>query len=193
VGRLRVEDGRHVLVLVKLIGCLPGGFDGVVQDTHKAEFGALTEGWRLAAKQAYEWNQKGWIPEEVTIKPKEQVNREKSGIYAASEGAISRPLEDIADLRKNVPAALTQEFLLSPDKPKYKTMAGTEGIFISSTAKYPERAMQMINWMLQRKENYLFCIYGVEGKDYTMTNGRIQLINKDNFWYEWMFRNLNYM
>jgi putative aldouronate transport system substrate-binding protein len=88
---------------------------------------------------------------------------------------------------------LTQEFLLSPDKPKYKTMASTEGIFISSTAKYPERAMQMINWMLQRKENYLFCIYGVEGKDYTMTNGRIQLINKDNFWYEWMFRNLNYM
>jgi hypothetical protein len=83
----------------------------VDEDTHKAEFGALTEGWRLAAKQAYEWNQKGWIPEEVTIKPKEQVNREKSGIYAASEGAISRPLEDIADLRKNVPAALTQAFL----------------------------------------------------------------------------------
>ena len=52
--------------------------------------------------------------------------------------------------------------------------------------------MQMINWMLKSKENYFFCIYGVEGKDYIMKDGRIKLINQDSLWYEWMFRNRNY-
>ncbi len=165
----------------------------VDEDTGKAEFAALTEGWKKASMQAYEWNKKGWIPEEVTVKQKEQVNRMKSGKYVESEGAISRPLEDIADLRKNVPDATLVEFVIAPEKPRYKTMASSEGIFIGSTAKYPERAMMMLNWMLQSKENYLFCIYGVDGKDYTMENGRIKLINQDSLWYEWMFRNLNYM
>lgn len=165
----------------------------VDENTRKAFFYALTDGWKAAVRKAFEWNQKGWIPEEVTLKPKDQVNREKSGLYAESEGAVSRPFENISDLRKNVPGAFTEEFLLSPDKPKYRTMASTEGIFISPTAKHPEKAVQMIDWMLKSKENYLFCIYGVESKDYIMRDGRIKLLNRDSLWYEWMFRNLNYM
>lgn len=168
-------------------------FITVNEDTKKASFSAMTEGWKLAAKQAKAWSEAGFTPEEVSIKPRELINRMKSGKYAVGEGAISRPLEDINDTRKNDPKAVMQEYLLASEKTKYRSMASTETIFIGITAKYPERAMQMLNWMFKDQEHYLFSLYGVADKDYKIENGIIKTINQDALWYEWMFRNQNYM
>jgi putative aldouronate transport system substrate-binding protein len=165
----------------------------VNEDTKKAEATDLSEGFMKTAKKAREWFLKGWIPEEVALKPSEGVNRMKTGNFLIGRGAISSPMEDISDLQKNVPAAKLQEFLLAPEKPHYKMVSSSEGLFIGSTAKYPERAMMMLNWMLKSQDNYDFCIYGVEGKDFTISGDTVKLINTDSLWYEWMFRNLNYM
>ena len=35
-------------------------------------------------------------------------------------------------------------------------------------------------------------LYGVEGKDYEIVNGRINRLITDELFYEWMFRNKNY-
>ena len=45
---------------------------------------------------------------------------------------------------------------------------------IPVTSKAPERAMMWMNWIYKSKENYDFHL-------------------KDNMFYEWMFRNVNYM
>ena len=60
------------------------------------------------------------------------------------------------------------------------------------SAANPEGAMKFINWLYTSQENYLFALYGVEGKDYNMVDGRIERICTEDFFYEWMFRNQNF-
>ena len=52
--------------------------------------------------------------------------------------------------------------------------------------------MKFLNWLYTSQENYLFALYGVEGKDYEIVDGRINKISANDFFYEWMFRNQNY-
>ena len=52
--------------------------------------------------------------------------------------------------------------------------------------------MKFVNWIYKSKENYLFALYGVEGKDYEIVDGRINKLTPSEFFYEWMFRNQNY-
>ena len=52
--------------------------------------------------------------------------------------------------------------------------------------------MKFVNWIYKSQENYLFALYGVEGKDYEIVDGRINKLTASEFFYEWMFRNQNY-
>lgn len=165
----------------------------VNEDTKKVEVAWFTEGWKKKVKKAAEWAQKGYIGEELTIKPQEGIGRMETGKYLCGTGAISRPLENINELRNNVPNAKLIEVLIAPEKPRMKWLSSTEIFVISPTAKYPDRAMMMMNWFYKSQENYMFAIYGIEGKDYKINNGRIEQINTDSLWYEWMFRNTSYI
>lgn len=152
-----------------------------------------SEGYKKSAKQMEEWKNKGWINDDVTIKPNEYMNRMASGNYLFALGAISRPMEDINAVRANIPTAKYKEYLLNPDMPTYKAIATNNVLMISATSKHPDRAMQFINWMYKSKDNYNLCIYGVKDKDYTIKNDLITQVNKDSLFYEWMFRNVAIM
>ena len=54
--------------------------------------------------------------------------------------------------------------------------------------------MKFLNWLYKNQENYLFCLYGPEGENYTVEIGRIVLKDDtfEGYFYEWMFRNANY-
>lgn len=163
------------------------------EETGEVEVMFFTDAWQDVAKKVGEWNDLGWISEDLTIRPNEGMNRLVTGRYLFATGAISRPLEQINRLRNNVPDAELVEFLLAPEKPRYRLLASTEIVCVSPTAEHPEQAMQMLNWMFENQEHYLFSIYGIEGVDYTIENERLNLINTDRLWYEWMFRNANYL
>lgn len=150
-----------------------------------------SETWKQAAKQMGVWSTAGYVPEDVTIKPKD--NRIDQGQYLVSDGAISRPMENIATLHKNAPNGRYAEYLLAPEKSSYKTMASTEIICIGATSKYPDRAMQLLNWIYKSTDNYNMFLYGVKGKDYKIENGRIIQLTNDSFFPEWMFRNIKMM
>ena len=81
---------------------------------------------------------------------------------------------------------------MAPEEDKYISTAGGEVLCVPYSASNPEGAMKFINWLYSSKENYLFALYGVEGKDYKMVDGRIERITTEDFFYEWMFRNQNY-
>lgn len=171
-----------------------GGNDTPVaydEKTKKAVSYFETDTFKKAAKQMGIWSAAGYVPEDVTIKPKD--NRIDQGQYLVSDGAISRPMENIATLHRNVPNGKYAEYLLAPEKSSYKTMASTEIICIGATSKYPDRAMQLLNWIYKSKDNYNMFIYGVKGKDYKIENGRIVQLTNDTFFPEWMFRNINMM
>lgn len=52
--------------------------------------------------------------------------------------------------------------------------------------------MKFLNWLYASQDNYLFALYGVEGKDYEIVDGRLNRLINDDLFYEWMFRNRNY-
>ncbi len=152
-----------------------------------------TDAFKKVAKFNRELYLKKLYNDEVTIKYNEHDARMKTGKYIWGEGSIAKPMEIIQDVRKNAPDAKLKTYMLGADKPKYITTPGNEVICISSTSKYPERAMMFLNWIYQSKDNYNFALYGVNDKDYKMENNRLKLLTNDVFFYEWMFRNVNYM
>lgn len=152
-----------------------------------------TEAFKQVAKFNRELYLQKLYTDDVTIKYNEHDARMKTGKYIWGEGSIAKPMEIIQDVRKNAPDAKLSTYMLGADKPKYITTPGNEVICISATSKYPERAMMFLNWMYKSKENYTFALYGVEGKDYQMENNRLKLLTNDVFFYEWMFRNINFM
>ena len=66
-----------------------------------------------------------------------------------------------------------------------------------SICQNPEGALKFLAWLWGSQENYLFCLYGEEGKDWKLDeNGRLVTLSEtargDGYFYEWMFRNANY-
>lgn len=152
-----------------------------------------TEAFKKLAKFNRSLYLKKYIPDEVTVKYNEKDARMDSGNYVWGEGSIAKAMERTPSLLKNAPDAKLKSYLLAPDKPKYIEAPGNECIFISSTGKYHDRAMMFLNWIYKSKDNYLFTVYGVKDKDYKIENNRINKLNNDDLFYEWMFRNVNYM
>ncbi len=137
--------------------------------------------------------QRGYVAEETLTEPQNDIVRFRSGMYAFENGAIARPLEETAAVQKNAPWARLREYLFRPGKSRYVDMPGNEVLFISSTSGNPDKVMQFFDWIWKDRANYEFAIYGVEGKDYTVVGDRLTLVNSDLLFYDWMFRNLNYM
>jgi putative aldouronate transport system substrate-binding protein len=151
------------------------------------------EAWKMACRKMGEWTEKGYIMEDVTIKPKESSFAMDEGLGLMAVGAISGPLEWNIYIQEVVPDGRYEEHLLNPDGGKYRVVASGCLVFITSLSKYPERVVQFLNWIYKSTDNYNFAIYGIEGKDYVFENDRIKLLTTDTFFYEWMFRNLNIM
>ena len=57
---------------------------------------------------------------------------------------------------------------LFPDKAAQLISPSNEAIVIPSTAKYPEKTLQFLEWVQSSQENYDLLMYGILGKDYTL-------------------------
>jgi putative aldouronate transport system substrate-binding protein len=139
-----------------------------------------------------EWVEKGWVPEKVLTERQNNVTRFDNGNYAFMDGAILRPQERLPSVRKNAPDALLREFSLG-DQPRYKELASNEFLYITPQCADPARVMMFFNWIYQSQDHFLFTLYGVEGKDFTLNqDGSIERLSKDDLWYDWMFNNIQY-
>jgi putative aldouronate transport system substrate-binding protein len=134
----------------------------------------------------------GYYSDDLTIKYNERDSRMQTGLYLWVEGSLGKETEIIDAVRANAPEAVLKTYLLSDTKPRYITASGGEVICIPVTAPNKEGAMKFMNWLYASKDNYLFALYGVEGKDYEIVDGRINKLVSEEFFYEWMFRNQNY-
>ena len=149
-----------------------------------------------AFKQVAQFNRKMYTDslysDELTIKYNEKDSRMMTGLYLWVEGSLGKENEIIDEVRINAPDAKLKSYTLKAEEPRYITATGGEVLCIPQTAPNPEGAMQFINWIYASQANYLFAIYGVEGTDYEIADGRINKLIPDEFFYEWMFRNKNY-
>lgn len=151
-----------------------------------------TEAFQKTAQFNREMNEAGLYSEDLTIKYNEKDSRMQTGLYLWVEGSLGKDMEIINSVKANAPKAKLKTYLLAEEKPRYITSTGGELLGIPMTAPNPEGAMKFINWIYKSKENYLFTLYGIEGKDYEIVDGRINKITTTEFFSEWMFRNKNY-
>ncbi len=162
------------------------------EDTNKVYSYYETEAFQKVAGFNREMYLAGYYSDDLTIKYNERDSRMQTGQYTWVEGSLGKENEIIDAVRANAPDARLKSYLLAGDKPRYITATGGEVLCIPQTAPNPAGAMRFINWLYSSRENYLFALYGVEGKDYEIADGRIKKTSDNDFFYEWMFRNQNY-
>lgn len=162
------------------------------EDTNKVYDYYETEAFKQVAQYNHKMYTDGLYSDELTIKYNEKDSRMMTGLYLWVEGSLGKENEIIDEIRINAPDARLKSYTLKTEEPRYVTATGGEVLCIPQTAPNPEGAIQFINWIYASQENYLFAIYGVEGTDYEITDGRIKKLIPDEFFYEWMFRNKNY-
>ena len=138
--------------------------------------------------------EKGWMPETVLTDPGADGGRFASGNFLTRPGAVTRPLEDLNGVRQAAPEAILLEYLPNPSIPRYIDRPGNELVFVTPYSRHPDRTMEFLNWIYTTPENHDLFIYGVEGKDYVLgDNDRLELINTDPLFHEWMWRVTEYM
>lgn len=162
------------------------------ENTNKVYSYYETEAFKKVAQFNREMYLAGYYADDLTIKYNERDSRMQTGQYTWVEGSLGKENEIIGTVRTNAPQAQLKSYLLSAEKPRYITSTGGEVLCIPQTAPNPEGAMKFVNWLYASKDNYLFALYGVEGKDYEIVDGRINKLSNNDFFYEWMFRNQNY-
>ncbi|XID93033.1 ABC transporter substrate-binding protein [Paenibacillaceae bacterium WGS1546] len=162
------------------------------EDSKKAHSYFESKAFQELAKFNRSMNQAGLYSEDLTIKYNERDTRMQTGLYLWVEGSLGKEMEIANAVKANAPEAELKSYLLAADKPRYITATGGEVLGIPVTAPNPAGAMKFINWLYSSQENYLFALYGVEGQDYEIADGRINKLTPDEFFYEWMFRNQNY-
>ena len=151
-----------------------------------------TETFQEVAKFNEEMYNKGLYSDLLTTNYNERDSRMQTGLYIWVEGSLGKDNEIIGTVQANAPEAKLKSYLMAAEEPKYIVGAGGEVLCVPYSAANPDGAMKFLNWMYASQENYLFCLYGLEGKDYNMVDGRIERICTEDFFYEWMFRNQNY-
>lgn len=162
------------------------------EDSKKAYSYYETEAFQEVAKFNRSMYDAGLYSEDLTIKYNERDSRMQTGLYLWVEGSLGKEMEIIDAIKANAPDARVKTYLLADDKPRYITATGGEVLGIPVTAPNPEGAIKFVNWIYKSKENYQLALYGVEGKDYEIVDGRIKKLTPSEFFYEWMFRNQNY-
>ncbi len=151
-----------------------------------------TDAFKKVAKYNREMYLAGLYSDDLTIKYNERDSRMQTGLYLWVEGSLGKENEIIDSVKANAPEAVLKSYLLKAEEPRYIIAAGGEVLCIPESAPNPEGAMRFINWLYSSQENYLFALYGVEGTDYEIVDGRVNKLVPDEFFYEWMFRNQNY-
>ncbi|MGO4693020.1 ABC transporter substrate-binding protein [Paenibacillus sp. 2TAB26] len=162
------------------------------EDSKKAHSYYESEAFQKVAKFNRSMYDAGLYSEDLTIKYNERDSRMQTGLYLWVEGSLGKELEIIDAIKANAPDARVKTYLLAPEKPRYITATGGEVLGVPVTAPNPEGAIKFVNWIYKSKENYQLALYGVEGKDYEIVDGRIKKLTANEFFYEWMFRNQNY-
>jgi len=162
------------------------------EDTGKVYSYYETDAFKNVAKFNRDMFASELYAEELSTNYNERSSRMQTGLYIWTEGSFGKDTEIADAVKANAHDSILKNYLLADDKPRYITATGGEVLCIPNTAPNPEGAMKFINWLYSSQANYLFAIYGVEGKDYEMVDGRINRLVTNDFFYEWMFRNKNY-
>ena len=143
-----------------------------------------TEYFRKVCDLAAEWLEKGYTSEDFLTNPTQPLADWYAGqclqVYGTPGGLVDTALATVA------PEA-DLELIDIGDIPRFKSINYDWGLAISASGQDKVDAwLRLFNWMYASQENYDFCVYGVEGKDYEKdADGNINKLVTDSFFDEW--------
>ncbi len=82
---------------------------------------------------------------------------------------------------------------LYPDRPSIKYPSMENIIGISAKSEKAEDVLRFIEWVHSSQENYDLFMYGIEGKDYTIENGRLKRLQYNSHMGDPAFWDIDYM
>lgn len=126
--------------------------------------------WKMLEK-AQEWFEKGYIyPEYLTTTWEQITDIAAAGRILMFSGWYNdtvRPSKTIrdADPESKVAWAAVENLTDAPENSAWPTNPANQAeLILSSTAREPEAALKLINWILDDVDNWMLCNYGIEGE-----------------------------
>lgn len=123
----------------------------------------------IAKKKA--WKDKGWLYSDAKFNQYEGFD---NGKVAAVGANIFSASERIDTITKNVPGAKVETVYLNPQT-RYIFSAGDNMLAVPSTSKHVNEAVALMNWIKKDQKNYDLWSYGVEGVNYKLTDGAVNV------------------
>ncbi len=132
-----------------------------------------SEAFTKVCEKRKEWYDKGYLPVDSS-----NLENEDQGFDYGMVGCVAanlmRASERIDGFLSNVPDGKIETVLLEPETRRIY-MAGDNMLAVTSTSKHVNEAVAFINWFKKDQENYDLWSYGVEGTNYTLKDGAVDI------------------
>lgn len=156
-----------------------------------------SEEYKQACKIFRDWYQKGMIPSYI-MSNGSQIDAEfMAGKALFAAGASYRVFEYEDAVRKADPNAKFQNYFLGDQTKKPLMSRGTYSTAFAVSANVEGRELEgyvkLINLLQSSQEWCDFILYGVEGKDYNLSeDGQLEMVNTDTLFETWLPDNINF-
>lgn len=132
-----------------------------------------SEAFTKVCEKRKEWYDKGYLPVDSSNLESEDTGFDY-GMVGCVAANLMRASERIDTFLANVPDGKIETVLLEPET-RHIYMAGDNMLAVPSTSKHVNEAVAFINWFKKDQENYDLWSYGVEGTNYTLTDGAVDV------------------
>ncbi|MGI5856398.1 MAG: ABC transporter substrate-binding protein [Candidatus Merdivicinus sp.] len=132
-----------------------------------------SEAFTKVCEKRKEWYDKGYLPVDSSNLESEDTGFDY-GMVGCVAANLMRASERIDTFLTNVPDGKIETVLLEPET-RHIYMAGDNMLAVPSTSKHVNEAVAFINWFKKDQENYDLWSYGVEGTNYTLTDGAVDV------------------
>ena len=156
-----------------------------------------SEEYKQACKIFRDWYQKGMIPSYI-MSNGSQIDAEfMAGKALFAAGASYRVFEYEDAVRKADPNAKFQNYFLGDQTKKPLMSRGTYSTAFAVSANVEGRELEgyvkLINLLQSSQEWCDFILYGVEGKDYNLSeDDQLEMVNTDTLFETWLPDNINF-
>lgn len=149
-----------------------------------------TEEFRKLCKITEKWAKLGYIQEDELTSPNLVDNDWNEGNCLIRTGVTGAMVSGA--LRGKVPQA-REVLVKTGNMQDYKFKDYDWAISISKADQDKVKDwLKVFEWIYASQENYDFCVYGEEGKDWKRQDGRIQKLSENTFLDEWLISSFRY-
>ena len=141
-----------------------------------------TSAFRVAYETLKRWYKNGYIDNSVLEEGEGYDNAVRAGKSASTLMSFDGAYAVAHSIQTKVNLSI---FPLYMDRVSVKLPIASESIVLNKNAANPERALMFIDWIHSKQENYDLFMYGLEGENYTLKDGKLVLPQRQSRYYGW--------